>query len=77
MYWRCQIIELQYVVKSFPLTDSIAADPAHDAPELPPQLEPDSQDTDMYQDINEFSSKPNNMADCMHESSAIIRKHMV
>ena len=36
--------------------------PDHDAPELPPPLQPDSQDTDtppVYQDINEFSCKPN------------------
>ena len=43
----------------------ISPDP--DAPELPPPLEPDSQDTDtlpVYQDINELSSKRNNMVDC-------------
>ena len=38
-----------------------------DTPELPPPLEPDSQDTDtppVYQDINELSCKPDKMVDC-------------
>ena len=45
----------------------ISPDP--DAPELPPPLETDSQDTDtppVYQDISELSYEPiaNNIADC-------------
>ena len=39
-----------------------------DAPELPPPLELDSQDTDtappVYQDINELSCKPIKVVDC-------------
>ena len=45
--------------------ETILPDP--DAPDLPPILEPDSQDIDTtpaYQDINELPCKPNNMADC-------------
>ena len=45
--------------------ETILPDP--DAPDLPPPLEPDSQDTDtspVYKDINELSCKPNNMANC-------------
>ena len=37
------------------------------APELPPPLEPDSQDNDtppVYQDITELSCKPNKLVDC-------------
>ena len=43
----------------------ISPDP--DAPELPPPLETDSQDTDtppVYQDINDLSCKPNKVVDC-------------
>ena len=46
-------------------TKIISPDP--DAPELPPPLRLDSQDTDtlsVYQDINESLSKPNNVVDC-------------
>ena len=61
------------------LENSRARDPCNseiifhdpDASELPPPLEPDSQDTDhdtppVYQDINELSCEPiaNNIADC-------------
>ena len=45
--------------------ETILPDP--DAQDLPPLLEPDSQDTDTtpaHQDINELSCKLNNMADC-------------
>ena len=41
--------------------------PDLDAPELPPLLESDSQDTvtpPVYQDINELSCKPNKEVDC-------------
>ena len=41
--------------------------PDPDAPELPPPLEPDCQDTDtlpVYQDISELSSKHNMVVDC-------------
>ena len=44
----------------------ISPDP--DAPELPPPLEPNSQDTSdtppVYQDINELSCKPNEVVTC-------------
>ena len=43
----------------------ISPDP--DAPELPPPLEPDSQDTDtppVYQVINELLCKSNKVVDC-------------
>ena len=41
--------------------------PDPNAPELPPPLEPDSQDNDtppVYQDIAELSCKPNKLVDC-------------
>ena len=41
--------------------------PDPNAPELPPPLEPDSQDNDtppVYQDITELSCKPNKLVDC-------------
>ena len=41
--------------------------PDHDAPQLPPPLEPDSQDTDtppVYQDVNELLCKPNKVVYC-------------
>ena len=50
--------------------------PGSDAPELPPPLEPDSQDTSdeppVYQDINELSYKPNEVVDyeqCCHQKA--------
>ena len=41
--------------------------PDPNAPELPPPLEPDSQDNatpPVYQDITELSCKPNKLVDC-------------
>ena len=49
-----------------PCSSSIIS-PDPDAPELPPPLEPDSQDTDtpaVYQDINELICKPNKVVNC-------------
>ena len=52
----------------------ISPDP--DAPELPPPLQPDSQDTSdkplVYQDISELSCKPNEVVDygkCCHKEA--------
>ena len=44
--------------------------PDPNAPELPPPLEPDSQDNDtppVYQDITELSCKPNKLIDCAQQ----------
>ena len=61
----------------FPIRDEInspISDP--DAPELPPPLQPDSQDTSdtppVYKDINELSCKPNKVVDfeqCCHQEA--------